>query len=396
MANITDVAREAGVSISTVSNVINGTKFVGEELTDRVNRAIEALGYQANELAASMKRRSTNNIGVVLPNIGMVFFPDVLKGIEAAAKEHGYKIFYFSTDYDFEKEKALIKQEFEEKRSVLMDKLSKDCLDYGFQVKSAQNGIYMMPVVNGQAIEEEEFNKLDDEIRQKYEDQSVIVQEQIMNVITQIKQIERQSDKKIEEWQSNVALLTVNVHINYIKSKYKRHKKINKFLNDVKADVLRNIPRFLEDETQNNVPQQQPTMKAPDPCLNYRVNLFVDNSNREGAPVIMDTNYTYQNIFGKLEYENYFGSLKTDHTMLKSGLLQQANGGYIIFQAKDLLANGICYETLKKALRVKQIGIENTVDQRSSMVMVSLKPEPIPLNLKVIFSVSQAFNASNK
>ena len=289
----------------------------------------------------------------------------------------------FNAD-DFEKEKALIKQEFEEKRSVLMDKLSKDCLDYGFQVKSAQNGIYMMPVVNGQAIEEEEFNKLDDEIRQKYEDQSVIVQEQIMNVITQIKQIERQSDKKIEEWQSNVALLTVNVHINYIKSKYKRHKKINKFLNDVKADVLRNIPRFLEDETQNNVSQQQPTMKAPDPCLNYRVNLFVDNSNREGAPVIMDTNYTYQNIFGKLEYENYFGSLKTDHTMLKSGLLQQANGGYIIFQAKDLLANGICYETLKKALRVKQIGIENTVDQRSSMVMVSLKPEPIPLNLKVI------------
>ncbi len=108
MATITDVAREAGVSISTVSNVINGTKFVGEELTERVNRAIEVLGYQANELAASMKRRTTNNIGVVLPNIGMVFFPDVLKGIEAAAKEHGYKIFYFSTDYDFEKEKEYL------------------------------------------------------------------------------------------------------------------------------------------------------------------------------------------------------------------------------------------------------------------------------------------------
>ena len=108
MATITDVAREAGVSISTVSNVINGTKFVGEELTERVNRAIETLGYQANELAASMKRRTTNNIGVILPNIGMVFFPDVLKGIEAAAKEHGYKIFYFSTDYDFEKEKEYL------------------------------------------------------------------------------------------------------------------------------------------------------------------------------------------------------------------------------------------------------------------------------------------------
>ena len=98
----------------------------------------------------------------------------------------------------------------------------------------------------------------------------------------------------------------------------------------------------------------------------------------------MDSNYSYHNIFGVLEYENYFGSLKTDHTMLKPGLLQQANGGYIIFQAKDLLQNSMCYEALKKALRIKQVSIENAVEQRSSMVMVSLKPEPIPLDIKVI------------
>ena len=98
----------------------------------------------------------------------------------------------------------------------------------------------------------------------------------------------------------------------------------------------------------------------------------------------MDSNYSYNNIFGALEYENYYGSLKTDHTMLKPGLLQQANGGYIIFQAKDLLANGACYESLKKALRIKEVGIENHAEQRNSMVLISLKPEPIPLNLKVI------------
>ena len=108
MASITDVAKKAGVSISTVSNVINGTKFVGEELKERVQSAINELGYQPNELAASMKRRATNNLGVILPNIRMVFFPDVLKGIEDAAKEHGYKLFYFSTDYDFEKEQEYL------------------------------------------------------------------------------------------------------------------------------------------------------------------------------------------------------------------------------------------------------------------------------------------------
>ena len=302
-------------------------------------------------------------------------------------KEIGKDIKKTFNNDDFEKEKALIKQEFESKRSALLEKLNQTVSKYNFQVKSTQNGIYMMPVVDGKVIEEEEFEKLDDATKQIYEENSVVVQEQIMNVINQIKEIERQSDKKISEWQSNVALLTVNAHITFLKSKYKRNKKINKFLNDVKQDVLKNIPAFLDEDTKqpvSNAQQNNPMMKRPDPRLNYRVNLFVDNSNRTSAPVISDSNYTYHNIFGSLEYENYYGALKTDHTMLKPGLMQLANGGYIVFQAKDLLSNPACYEELKKSLRVKEIGIENNIDQRSSMVLVSLKPEPIPLNLKVI------------
>ena len=311
-------------------------------------------------------------------------FKEAMEGFIKEIKKDIKKTF---NNDDFEKEKALIKQEFETKRSTLLEQLNKEASKYDFQVKTAQNGIYMMPVVDGKAIEEEEFDKLDEEIKKQYEEKSTIVQEQIMNVIGQIKEIERLSDKKISEWQSNIALLTVNVHINYLKSKYKRYKKINQFLTNIKQDILKNISAFLDtDENKNQQAQvpQNPMNKKQDPCLNYRVNLFVDNSNREGAPVIMDSNYSFNNIFGTIEYENYYGSLKTDHTMLKPGLLQQANGGYIVFQAKDLLANPACYENLKKALRVKKVGIENVSEQRSSMVLVSLKPEPIPLDLKVI------------
>ena len=311
-------------------------------------------------------------------------FKEAMEGFIKEIKKDIKKTF---NNDDFEKEKALIKQEFETKRSALLEQLNKEASKYDFQVKTAQNGIYMMPVVDGKAIEEEEFDKLDEEIKKQYEEKSTIVQEQIMNVIGQIKEIERLSDKKISEWQSNIALLTVNVHINYLKSKYKRYKKINQFLTNIKQDILKNISAFLDtDENKNQQAQvpQNPMNKKQDPCLNYRVNLFVDNSNREGAPVIMDSNYSFNNIFGTIEYENYYGSLKTDHTMLKPGLLQQANGGYIVFQAKDLLANPACYENLKKALRVKKVGIENVSEQRSSMVLVSLKPEPIPLDLKVV------------
>ncbi len=293
----------------------------------------------------------------------------------------------FSND-DFEKEKTLIKQEFEQKRSNLLEKLNEESLKYGFQVKTAKNGIYMMPIIDGKAIEEEEFEKLDPAIKKEFEDKSNIVQENIISVISEIKAIEKASDKKIQEWQSNIALLTINVHINYIKSRYKRNKKIYKFLDNIKKDILKNISLFVESPTPAGAQAPQapanPKQELKEPWLNYRVNLFVDNSETEGSPVIMDSNYSYHNLFGKLEYENYYGALKTDFTMLKPGLLHKANGGYIILQAKDLLSNGLCYDALKKALRIKEINIENTADQRSSMVMISLKPEPIPLDLKVI------------
>lgn len=286
---------------------------------------------------------------------------------------------------DFEKEKNIISKKYQDKRDALLENLNKQSAKYGFQVKSADNGIYMMPVVDGKVIKEEDFDKLDEEIKKEYEDKSTIVQQKIIEVIAQIKSLDEESEKKISEWQSNIALLTIEGHISYVKSNFKRNKKISSFLDGVKKDILRNISDFVEDNSnQKNQNIQDPRQVQKKPWENYRVNVFVDNSNTEGAPVIMDSNYSFNNLFGRLEYENYYGMLKTDYTMLRPGLLQEANGGYIMFQANDLLSNPACYEYLKRVLRNKEIGIDNSNDQKSSMVLVSLKPEPIPLDLKVI------------
>jgi len=284
---------------------------------------------------------------------------------------------------DFEKEKNIIKQKYEQKRTKLLEALNKQSLKYGFQVKTAQNGIYMMPVIDGKTIEEEEFEKLDEDVKRDFEEKSNIVQEQIMHAIGELKAIEKESEMKVDEWQSNIALLTINAYINPIRANYKKNSKVLHFLDNVKKDIIKNLNHFIKDET-NECHPQNPKQEASKPWLNYRVNLFVDNSNLTGAPVIMDTNYLYHNLFGKLEYENQYGMLKTDFTMLKPGILHKANGGYIILQAQDLLANQICYDTFKKALLVKEISIENNMEQRSYMVMISLKPEPIPLNVKVV------------
>lgn len=284
---------------------------------------------------------------------------------------------------DFEKQKSLMQSEFEQKKNSLLAKLNKNSLKSGFQVKATQNGVYMMPVIHGKALEEEEFDKLDDETKKVFEENSSIVQSQVIEAINQIKALEKENNKRIDAWQSNIALITINSHINPLKTKYKKSKKVVCFLDNIKTDILKNINLFINEDASNNKkqPQKEETIK---PWLNYRINLFVDNSNLEGAPVIMDSNYQYHNLFGKLEYENQYGMLKTDFTMLKPGLLHKANGGYIILQASDLLANQICYDALKKALLVKELNIENNMEQRSYMVMISLKPEPIPLNVKVL------------
>ena len=285
---------------------------------------------------------------------------------------------------DFEKEKSLIKQKYDERREKLLDNLNKETMKNNFQVKAATNGIYMLPVFDGKPLDEAEFEKLDDSIKQTYEEKSSIVQEQIMRVIGQIKLIEKEAEQKVDEWQSNIALLTINSYINPIRATYKKNEKIVSFLDNVKKDILKNVIHFISEEPTNQANPQAPKPETVKPWLNYRVNLFVDNSNTQGSPVIMDSNYSYQNLFGKLEYENQYGMLRTDYTMLKSGILHKANGGYIILQAQDLLTNQICYDTLKKALLVKELGIENGMEQRSSLVMISLKPEPIPLNIKVL------------
>lgn len=283
---------------------------------------------------------------------------------------------------DFEKEKQTITSQYQEIKDKLIEDLNAKSEKYGFQVKSSDNGIYMLPIKDGKVIKEEDFDKLDEALKAEYEAKSSIVQEQIIKVIAKIKELDQEASSKLEEWQSNVALLTIEGRISFVKSEFKRNKKINTFLDGVKKDILRNIDKFSGEEKLKK-PQE---MRVPDPLPweNYRVNLFIDNSEFEGVPVIQESNYSYSNLFGRLEYENYYGILKTNYMMIRPGLLQKANGGYIMFQARDLLANSDSYENLKKVLRNREIGIESSNDPKSQTVLVGLKPEPIPLDVKVI------------
>ena len=116
----------------------------------------------------------------------------------------------------------------------------------------------------------------------------------------------------------------------------------------------------------------------------YTVNLLIDNKETKGAPVVMEPNPTYYNLIGRVEHESRLGAMTTDFTMIKGGALHQANGGYLILQANDVLMNFQSWEALKRVLKTKEVRIETMGEQYAALAMTTLKPEPIPLDIKII------------
>ncbi len=284
---------------------------------------------------------------------------------------------------DFATEKSNIEQSVEEKKIKLVEKLNKDAMRQGFEIKNTPSGIYFLPMINGKTLSEDEFNALDEETKAEFEQRSVEIQKETIETMNKIKEIERKANEKMNSWQNNIALFAVSIQINEMRNKYKKIPKLQTFLKCVQNDILANLDDFIEEPQATQGPIGK--VEGPKPWEKYKVNLFVDNSKLEGAPVIIDANTSFHNLFGKLEYENSFGTLKTDFSLIKPGLVHQANGGYLVLQIKDLLMNPILWDSLKRVLRTKLIFVDAIKDyQMNSVAIASLKPEPIPVNLKVV------------
>lgn len=327
---------------------------------------------------------SNEPIAVNLPaGIGREFANDMNQFIETIKNE----IRSAFNNQDFEKEKESIQKDVEEKKIKLIDKLNKEATKQGFEIKNTSSGIYFLPMINGKTLTEEEFNALDEKVRADFEERSVSIQELTIETMKKIKEIENKANDKMNSWQNNIALFAVTIQVNELRNKYKKFAKIQNFLKNVQKDILTNLNDFIEDEKPGNqsAQMQMASQINGKPWDKYKVNLFVDNSELKGAPVIIDSNPTYYNLFGKLEYENSFGTMKTDFTLIKPGLIHKANGGYLVLQVKDLLTNPILWDSFKRVLRTKLIHVDSLKDyQVNTVAIASVKPEPIPVNLKVV------------
>ncbi|MBQ7265650.1 MAG: AAA family ATPase [Firmicutes bacterium] len=295
-------------------------------------------------------------------------------------------------DMSFTEEKERIFKFAQEEKDKILKDLTEQAKQAGFGVKTANSGgVYFLPIVDGKTISEEEFDALSDEEKEKITDDTEEIQELASKAMASFRAIDKNTKENIERAEYNTSLITVGHFMDPIQSKYAENKQVSDFLKLVKEDILENVSYINSpddeggDDPMSNIAPWFMRKNPEDIFLKYKVNLIVDNSETEGAPVIVNFNPSYTNLVGEVEYESENGNFTTDFMKIKPGLFHKANGGYLIFHASDILGNAFTWDTLKRMLKTGQVVTEPLREyQLGGISVATIQPEPLDVNIKVI------------
>ncbi|MEE8325102.1 MAG: AAA family ATPase, partial [Candidatus Humimicrobiaceae bacterium] len=262
--------------------------------------------------------------------------------------------------------------------------LRKKAYQQGFALKTTQIGLFVVPAIGGKPMSEDQYLDLSQNQKDEIQSKKVGVNKVLQETVNKIRDLDRNINDEVRKLNHKVALYSIERFVNDIKENYKDNQGIQDYIEELEKDILKNIKNFLPAAPAKGVaPNMFPWMKEL-PFKKYEVNVLVDNSGLSGAPVIIEQNPTHQNLFGRIEKEAQFGVLSTDFTMIHSGSLHKANNGFLVIPVEDLFKNMFSWDSLKMSLRDKRIIIEEASEKLGFISTKGLKPEPIPLNIKVI------------
>ena len=318
---------------------------------------------------------------------GKVFKKDIENVIEKLRKEVP-KVF---ESKEYEDHSTMLMKELEKTIQLIIDELNKYASPKGFKFQVTERGLVSVPInAKGVPMSEEELGKLTTVEIKSIRESGMKLNHDSKEFIDNIKQSEELYHQNLKQLDINVGKSIVGYYGKYLLDKYKSNEKIVKYINDLCNDIVENIDKFKKEEEPN--PHQNPMMmlgiglnKKEEKDFNkYKVNLFVDNSDKNSNNIITESNPTYYNLTGCSEYKNEIGALTTSFMQIIPGSLHKANGGYLIINAKDLLTNPFSWDVLKRSLKTEKISIESLNKQYGYLVTSTLKPEPIDLDIKVI------------
>jgi lon-related putative ATP-dependent protease len=286
---------------------------------------------------------------------------------------------------EYEKQKNKITEDAQKKQREIFSSLEEEAEAKGFSVRKAVSGLMIIPVKKtGEPLTEEEYESTDEKTRKKIDEIGKSLQEKLNDAVRVIREAEKSVKEQIAKLEKEAALSAVGHLIDELNGKYKKYEKIISYLHDAKESILENLDEFKVQEEQApalsfmRLPKTEPTFTR------YAVNVVVNNKDCRGAPCIFESNPTYFNLFGRVEHKFQYGVAITDFSMIKGGSLHKANGGYIVIDALDLLRNIFAYDALKRAIHNKEVKIEDVWEQYRAVSTTTLKPEAIPLDVKVI------------
>ena len=315
---------------------------------------------------------------------GKTFADDVEDMIESVSEEL-QKVFSAG---DFEDQKNTIVKKLHESREVKVKEIAEEAKNFDFGIKNTNGGIYFMPIIDGVAVTEEQYEELSEEAKELISKNSAKVSEKATIAMREVKEYEKKIRSEVVDLEYSTGLFVVGQHIGTLLEKYGENAQIVTYLKAVKEDILDNIEEFIagESEDEDALAAMLPwyTKKGGDFLSRYSVNVLVDNTEANGAPVIVEHNPTYSNLVGDLEYDSDHGNFTTDFMKIKAGALHRANGGYLIIQAADLFSSIFAWDGLKRVLKTGEINIEPLREYSTGVAMSGIRPEPAKVNVKVI------------
>jgi len=274
-------------------------------------------------------------------------------------------------------------------RAEIFERLGERATQNGFVLQMTPMGIAIVPVLGGRPLSEAEFQALPASAREDLQRRRETLEDEIKAAMKQVRDLERATQEQLQALDRQVALHVIGGLIEDLTEKYRTAPEVGNHLKAVQQDLLANLELFKPGAFVPPAPVPAglplPLPWGQDlPFRKYQVNVLVDNSHQAGAPVVIELNPSYHNLFGRIEKETQFGTLYTDFTLIKAGALHRANGGYLVLPAEDVLRHLFSWESLKLALRSRDIQIEDLGERLGFVAAKSLRPEPIPLDIKVV------------
>jgi len=311
-------------------------------------------------------------------------FRDQILQLLAKVREEVAKA--FSSD-DYKSQAKKVVEEGRAEQQKIFEEVAEKAHSEGFLFQMTPMGPMLVPMVGDRVMEDKEYEALKDSQRTELEAKRQELFKQLQTSFEKAGGLQQRTAERMQKLDKDVGEYTVSRLFVPLSEEYSALPKVSQYLADLKEYTLSNLEFFKATEERVHpvfgVPMSE-VMAGRNPFLPFQVNVYIDNSERSGPPVITEQNPNFGNVFGKIERRFLFGGYLTDHTMLKPGALALANGGYLLLSAYDVLTNYGVWSALKRAIRNKQVTVEDPFEQYGFIAPQGMRPEPMPITVKVV------------